>query len=232
MKKLRSSMVMLTILVCSYADAIGAPVIVGIPLENDDGVTTDLFDVAQGTIVLQSSPLFFNFTAEGTFGSTSLSAIEGHRTIFSDVARPTDFIEFKTPTPVNLESYRFVLGEDGDGTGNRGSGAFRLFASSQQADLLSNLVSSTSIPTTFTANFGSPQIAISDTVNTPNVQYFRLEVDRIGSGPRIFELDGFGVAVPEPAGLTLIWLALCTLTTRRRSSRWHRGVASETAMRR
>jgi hypothetical protein len=198
------------LLLIASSETLAVAVINGIPSQTDDGVTTDLFDVAQGTIITSSSPLLSSFTAEGTFGSTSPQAVEGFRTIFSDAARPVDFIEFRTPTPIDLTSYRFVLGEDGNGSGNRSATAFRLYASSNAADVLSNQISAASIAQTYTVNYGSPQIAISDSLSVPNVQFFRMEVDRTGSsGPRIFELDGFGTVVPEPSIATIFVLSLC-----------------------
>ena len=193
----------------SSSKLFAVPVISGIPLQNDDGVTTDLFDVSQGTIVTSSSPLFPNFTAEGTFGSTSPQAIEGFRTIFADTPIATDFITFTAPTAVNLSSYRLILGEDGDGSGNRAAVAFRLYASSSSGDVLSHLVSGSTIGQTYTLTYGSPQIEINESINVPNVQFFRLEVDRSGtSGPRVFELDGFGTAVPESTAFLMPSIAL------------------------
>jgi hypothetical protein len=193
-------------------NASAVPLITGIPLQNDDGVTTDLFDVAQGTVVTNSSPLFSRFNAEGTFGSTAPQAIEGFRTIFADTPITTDFIEFMTLNSIDLTGYRFVLGEDSSGSGNRSATSFRLYASNNAGDVLSHLVSAASIAQTYTVNYGSPQIAITDSISVANVKFFRMEVDRThNSGPRIFELDGFGTVVPEPSSIVIATSALILL---------------------
>jgi hypothetical protein len=210
--KFFSSFTFVVGILTSASNLLAVPVISGIPLQNDDGVTTDLFDVSQGTIVTNSSPLFPNFTAEGTFGSTSPQAIEGFRTIFADTPIATDFITFTTPTAVNLSSYRLILGEDGNGSGNRAAVAFRLYASNSSGDVLSHLVSGSAIGQTYTLTYGSPQIEINDSISVPNVQFFRLELDRSGtSGPRVFELDGFGTAVPEASAFLMPIIALVLL---------------------
>ena len=224
MKVLEHSIVVAValLLLPALPEATAAPSVSAIFAQNDDGVTTDLFDVAQGAVVTNSSALFPGFIAEGTFGSNAPQAVEGFRTIFSDVQIATDFIDFQTATPINLSSYRFILGEDGNGSGNRGAIAFRLYASSSSGDLLSQQVSGTSLASTYTANYGSPQIAITDSLSISNVRFFRMEVDRAqSSGPRVFELDGFGVVVPEASSIAITAIALVFLAPHV-LSRWSR----------
>ena len=206
------------------------PVVVGItnpaPI-NVEGVTTDLFDVAQGTIVTSSSALYPTFDARSAFGYASNSFAEQTRTIFADSpAITTDFIDFQTAQPINLGSYRLYLGEDGNGTDGRSATAFRLYASSNINDVQSDLVSSASFVGTYTATYGSPAILVTDSLNLSNVQFFRMEIDRSNlasdSGPRVIELDGFA-PTPEPSSLILASCGLCALIAsrgcRRRRSR-------------
>ena len=172
-------------------------------MPNDEGVTTDLFDVAQGTVVSSSSPLFPGFDARSTFGYDS-QAIEWSRTIFSDSPRATDFINFQTAQSVNLTGYKLILGED-IGTAKRSATAIRLYAGGDVNNL--QLVSSANIEQTYLAQYGSVQIGITDTIDLQNVQFFRLELDRTHltgfGGPRVIELDGFGTVVPEPSSWIL-----------------------------
>ena len=182
----------------------GLPEVKGIASQADDGTTNDFFDVAQGTIVTSHSDLLPGFTAEGAFGSTSPDASEGYRTIFGTSPTGTHFIEFKTAAPIMLSGYRFLMGEDSDGSGNRSATAFRLYASNNPATVLSHLVSSTALAPPFTANYGFPKIEVSDAFDERKAQFFRMEVDSIGNGPRIFELDGYGGTVPEPTSFLLL----------------------------
>lgn len=182
-----------------------APLVVGVvPAPGQDihdiieGVKTDLFDVAQGAVVTSSSPLFTTFDARSAIGYINPSGIEQSRTIFSSSLTTTDFIDFQTNQPIDLGHYRLFLGQDGDGSNNRSATAFRLYASSNSGDVQSHLVSLANISATYTATYGSPAISVSESLNLPSVQYFRLEIDRAFgfSGPRVIELDGFAAANP------------------------------------
>jgi hypothetical protein len=198
-----------------------APIVSGIPIPpNDEGVTTDLFDVAQGTVVTASSAVFPGFDPRSAFGYNSPTAIESSRVIFSDSPTATDFIEFQTVSPVNLVGYRLILGED-IGTAKRSAQAFRLYAGADSGSL--QLVSSATIEQTYLNQYGSVSVGITDTLTLQNVQTFRLELDRTSiagfSGPRLIELDGFGVVVPEPATWTLGMLGTGALLLHHRLKR-------------
>ncbi len=207
----------LAILICVLSSSVAsaATVIVGLPLaNNDEGVTSDLLDVAQGTIVTSSSSMFSGYDARSALGFIKPQINEPSRAIFSDNPVAIDFIAFQTPQPINLSSYNLILGED-IGTSARSAKAIRLYASNNSGDVLSHLISNTSITQTYVNAYGSANIGISDAVNVQNVQFFRLEIERTRtagfSGPRVIELDGFGTVVPEPPAFTLFVLGLAGL---------------------
>ncbi len=191
-------------LACLAGGASGAPIIT---TATDEGVTTDLFDVAQGGSPGRSTNVVnADFRVRKALG---LSAAGGETThaIFNDGnggAGFVDYMYFSTYTPVDLASYRLRLDEDTNNQ-SRSARVVRLFASptglagsfvevSDSTDTIANMHP-------YNTNFGGHQIAVTDNFSpTPvTAQFYRLEVTRNSNGPRIVELDGFGTSrAPAP----------------------------------
>jgi hypothetical protein len=204
------------------ASALAAPIVTA---GGGDGVTDDIFDVRQSTTVLGNSPLLGccgGAPAENTFGGTG--GVEGVHTLFSDglAVGSIDFINFRTANPIELTGYNALLADDSDnpmnpGDPNRGSSSFSLFTSPDDTFTSVTLVSTTQLPFSYSSNFGTNAILISDTFAPVQAQFFRLEVTRATSGgPRIRELDGVGRIVPEPGSGGLLVLGVLGLLARRR----------------
>jgi hypothetical protein len=205
---MKKTFLICTMMFLAIGPAKGTPIVTAIPFPaNEEGVTADLFDVAQGTVVTASSSLFPGFDARSALGFINASAIEPTRTIFRDVPIAIDFIDFQTVQPIDLGQYVLTLGANTAVPGeNRWAKAFRLYGSSSPDDVQTHLLSSVTLDGPYVATYGSDQLQISDIVNATNVQYFRMEIERGAvtgfNGPRVIELDGF--AVPEPSSVFLL----------------------------
>src|SRR5688572_4410252 len=114
----------LVVLVCGGV-ASAVPVVTG---GGQGGVTTDLFDVAQGATVLGNSAMLA--CCNGSFPENALGGsggVEGPNTLFSDgpLAGTVEFINFQLPQPIILTNYTATLADDSDnpalpGDPNRG----------------------------------------------------------------------------------------------------------------
>jgi PEP-CTERM motif-containing protein len=197
-----------------------------------EGVTTDQFDISQGTTVIANSAM----TPAGDIGgpSTAQAALGGTDTfvepthaIFSDsVNLNPDFIEFKTATPIALTSYSLYLENDGppDGAGNpaglnRAASSFELLGGTTAGNV-TTLIDSGAINGDYVDTYNSSEIRISNSapLALPGLQYFEIQLVRAesDSGPRLVELDGFGQPTPEPSTLLLGILGMIGLLALRR----------------
>ena len=175
------------------------------------GVSTDLFDLAQGAQVIHSTNQHNgagNSDVRQIFGLPGSGAwVEPGNAIFADGpgAGYVDVVEWQTPGWINLTGFELRLSQDGPGNSFRGCGAFKLFASQDGVNF--SEVSSGSIPMAGAANANAP-LLIADaalTGTTANVRAFRLELMRLSAGgPRVMELDGFGTPGAQPAGTTFL----------------------------
>jgi hypothetical protein len=172
-----------------------------------DGVTNDPFDISQSATVLGSSLILTccgGSQPQNSFGGSF--GVEPPYTLFADGPPPgsIDFINFQTANPIELTGYNAILADDSDdpsnpGNPNRGSSSFSLFSSPDNSFTVLNLISTTQLPVSYSSNFGTNAILISDTFAPVRAQFFRVEITRTTSGgPRIREVDGVGVVVPEP----------------------------------
>ena len=100
-----------------------------------EGVTTDLFDVAQSAQVISSSPQHpccGNSDPRQIIGFVSGGAwVEPGHSLFQDgsAVGTVDFLEWQTAGPVNLTGLALRLQQDGFGNTARGAGTFKLLAS-------------------------------------------------------------------------------------------------------
>jgi len=192
-----------------------------------DGVKDDLFDVSLLAVVVNNTPLLGccgGAPAENALGGSG--GVEGTNTLFADGAPvgSVDFIDFQTGTPIELTSYVATIADDSDnpanpGDPNRGSSSFTLYSSPDSTFSSLTAISTTALPASYMPNYGSNVILITDTFAPVTAEFFRIEVTRTTlGGPRIREVDGFGIAVPEPTGANLIAAATAGLVFRRRRS--------------
>lgn len=188
------------------------------------GVISDLFDVSQGVTVTSHSALFTHLggsDVRSAIGFVNIAFVEPYDTIFAD-NRPVgslDFIEFRTTSPVALMSFSLVLSDDSNtGSTNRASSHFRLLWSRDGSSF--ELISEGELTPNYEPTYGHSVITISDLALdlSGHASHFRLELRRATtSGPRIIELDGFGVyAVPEPPTFVLAVLGFPILSLARR----------------
>ncbi len=176
----------------------------------DIGVTTDLFDVRQGAIIASASQLEIGFVPEAAIGGSRPDGPEPGNLVFANYPVGTvNTFTLKTLAPISLGSFRLVLG--GSGT-QRVASLARLFTSNDNVNF--TLASTTAISPDYLAAYGSSTIAVTDSFAPVTAQFFRLDLTAGSSlGPRIIELDGFGVAasVPEPASLAMLGIGLAGL---------------------
>lgn len=208
----------------TLADLVVTPVPAG-----TEGLTTDLFDVAQGaSVTAATDPKFVGGVASdpsAALGATT-GFVEPTHAIFTDdggQAGDVDFLRFRTGGPIDLLAFDLYLHDDSGATpfGDRGATSITLLAGSDPG--LLSVVSSGTLDENYQVSYGSDWIRVSDLLaGVTGVQFFELRLTRTtGFGTRIVEFDGFGRMVPEPSGLILTGLgaALLGLAWRRRAAR-------------
>jgi hypothetical protein len=190
----------------------------------------DLWDVTQGSVVTANSPVRDNGPADRSsprdmFGATEGSIEPGH-TLFGNQqsAGFVHFVEWQTPTPIRLDSFKLYAIHDGapSDANQRGFSRFNLLAknpTTQDFELIYTFE-----PTNPYTIIG-PNFLLVDASVTPTIaQDFRAEFVQFGDsspsqrGPRVVELDGFGV-VPAPGALVVALMGAvpgATLLLRRR----------------
>lgn len=176
------------------------------------GVTTDFFDLSQGTKVIWSSNQhngagqsdvrqIFGLPSSGTW-------VEPGNAIFADGAGPgsVDYVEWQTADWIHLAGFELRMAQDGPGSAYRGCGTFKLFASQDGVNF--SQVSGGSVPLLPGGMNVNAPLLIRDTALTgvtANVRAFRLEITRLTTGgPRVVELDGFGSPGVQPSGLVFL----------------------------
>ena len=168
-----------------------------------EGVTTDLFDLAQGTVIESwtHGTYYDPYAGVGAMlgGPGYMSGDIGH-TLFGDgFADGTVFrVQFLLSHPVQLGSIKLGLSQDGDLT-RRGAAAFSLAAIYSDGGP-DRLISHGTLASDNVQAYGDATITIEDTFTSVQAQRFVFTVTQRGPvyGPRVFELDGFA-AVPEPS---------------------------------
>ena len=185
------------ILLASISTVSAAPVFQADP--NAEGVGGDIWDLAQGSQVIFSSPQHNgagNSDPRSAFGFSS-GFVEATHALWQDsAAGVTDFLEWQTPTPIDLTAISLHLADDGSPF--RSVLDYRLFASQDGVNF--SVVSSGVIPANVNGYVNNP-LLIDDTAlagTTTAVRAFRLEMTRAtAGGTRVSELDATGtVAAP------------------------------------
>ena len=180
--------------------------------------SNDLWDVSQGTIVTESSPVLDGSNIRNMFGDSQGWIEAGYDvTLFSDnyYAGYTHYVEWQTITPVTVRSFNLVAGHDGDTIYNanqRGFSKFTLFAESG-SDWVKLYEYYPTNPYGGGDNYSHwCFLELYAVVPEVTAQNFRAEFVQYGDsipsamGPRIEELDGYATIIPEPAPLLLFTL--------------------------
>lgn len=173
--------------------------------------TTDLFQNAVTTLTSQTQNLDSNpaglFGGIGNFNN-NISYFENS----GSLAVPS-FIEFNTISLLSINRITLSLFEtSGTPATSLGSASRYTLYGRQTSGTFTNsdIISTSAINPDYAGTYGSAQINITDTFTSKTAQYFRLELTRAdGAGVQVIELDGYGVAVPEPS--TYLFLGLSAL---------------------
>jgi hypothetical protein len=178
--------------------------------------TNDLWDINQGSFVTAHSGTTSLSSPANMFGGVSPMSAEPFNTLFRDdqLAGFVHFVEWGTPTPVLVESFNLFATHDGPpfDANQRGFRRFTLFAKDPETGIFEQVFEF--FPTNPYTIIGPEGLLISTTISPVIAHEFRAEFEQFGDaipsarGPRVRELDGFGVAIPEPSSLTLFGLGL------------------------
>ena len=177
-------------------------------------VYDDLWDISQGAIVGDHSAVHHVSNIEDMFGGTG-------NTIFADVNADgfVHYVEWETPNSVTLQRFNLLAAHDG-GTSNRIFKEFNLFYGDGLGSWTK--IYNWSLQEGQTTYGGNPNnlLELEITINPVIAKYFKAEFDQAGiRGPRIVELDGYGVTgapVPVPGAVWLLGTGLISLAGIRR----------------
>lgn len=166
-------------------------------------IVSNLWDVNSGTVVTGNSGIISGFDIRDMFGGTS-GTVERDVVIFKeDKLEPfTHWVEWKTPNPIELNSYKLYANGDYGSDGYREFKQLRLFAKKSK-DAMWEQIDSFTPAHPYAYEISNPiQLLHSANLNNPvTAQFFRAEFDqydaksRPGMGPRIAKLQGFGKVV-------------------------------------
>lgn len=167
------------------------------------GVTTDAFDVAQGSTIVDNSAVIFD--PDHAIGGVTPGQGEPANVVFNGAG--PGFITFKTATPVTIDGFNLYVGEDDPGSSTSGR-EFATIGLSGSTDgvTFSSLGSFDFTSTSYNA-YGSNVLELTSTFAATTDQFFRIdEVSKAqgaAQGGRVLELDALSgsaaSAVPEPA---------------------------------
>ncbi len=167
---------------------------------NPNTVSSDLFDLSQGTVVVNSDAFA---TPESTFSPTG--PFEGGHTLMR-TGNPGDssFIEFRTSGRVSIEGFRLFAGSDSGAGTRRAMSNFRLLADLDNNGSYETVVYDEPISATYSLQPGNAATLAEQldlTVMLPAVvssQNWRLETIQASAGAfsevRLIELDAIAAS--------------------------------------
>jgi hypothetical protein len=200
---------LLAIVLLIFVTGASAAPVVGIwdPAAGQQPVVDDLFDVAQGAVVVSASATFAGFGPANVLGARG--ANDQFDTIFQDgaAAETSSHITFSLPSITRLGGFRFYTFDDSftPGNANRGINSFRLYGSVDGLNFdpiaEAQITTHPYVPALVPTGTG---VLISDSFAAIDVRFLRLEVTRFNTtGPRLVELDGLAPVPVPPAIWTL-----------------------------
>ena len=158
----------------------------------------DLFDVAQGATIVSASPT--QGSADGLLGGSAAS-VEVGNTLFADgsPAGTVHSIVFSLASPVVVNAISLALSQDGS-LPKRGASGYSLLGLQSPTDI-GVVLSTATFPDNYETAYGYNNIIVEDQFPAFTGQFFRFDVVQRTDyfGPRVQELDGFAVPVPEPS---------------------------------
>lgn len=166
----------------------------------DLGTNTDQWDVFRGASIIRTSGGSVNFAPENAFGA-KVPTVPGNPIydfIFQD-GQPSGFVHFvewRTPAPVTIKSFRLFA--QGDGSFNDNGREFERFvlkSKSVGSDSFNNVLYDFTTKHPYTFLNEDQRLVLAANVKGIVAQEFRAEFtdrgNRFFSGPRVIELDGF-----------------------------------------
>lgn len=196
-------------------------------------VTTDLWDVAQGTVVTANSPLIQWTTSFATNMFGGVGGAEPANTVFLDraAAGTVHWVEWQTTAAVTVRSFSIYLAHDGTprDARYRGVSEFRLYAYNSSTSAFDILLYDLFLGAVNSAFRYDPLGLLhpclcaldfaANVLTEVNTNRWRAEfvqvanLDGDNDGPRVVELDGFAnaIAIPEPSTLAVLGLTLVFL---------------------
>lgn len=211
-----------------FAYAVVALVVFLVPgISSADPVSDDLWDINEDSTVTLHSTLFPNSNIRDMFGG-DYSTLESQNTLFASqyiggtgwAEVPEGYmhwVEWETPSPVTLD--RFALYAQGDDLLDPAGRQFKQFELFYKHGSSWMSIYDTGVNFTY-----SGLLSLEVDVTDVTAQAFRAEFIQAAYwinpdthsgwpaiGPRIIELDGFGVVVPEPSSMILAALGLLSL---------------------
>jgi len=204
----------------------------------DPGTTpTDLFDIANGTVIDSSSPVIDSFDIRDMFGGTFGTAAEGPGVVlFKDINdnpwpvsnNPADyFVTFTTANPVTVAGFTLYLADDFNSKANRTVSRVQFFEAGNPVALADITVLGAG-QTNYKSVYGSDNIQVNGSFHSVTASTFTIVMTdnplapATADGPRVFELDaveGEGIQaenVPEPSTLLLASLGILGLLIARK----------------
>jgi len=206
---MRNRMMLVMFMVVSYAAAVQ--------------VSDDLWDVSQGAVIIENSPILGGSSVSNMFGANDGSVEWPYgRTLFWDgyYAGADHYVEWRTPTAVALESFKLYAAHDGTSECWRAFDYFTLLAKNADTGMFEIIyASAVSVPYNFID--GEQDFLIQHTFAAPvaaqefKAVFRQYAYNPYAAGPRVIELDGFGY-VPEPMTLALLGFGSLVLLKRNR----------------
>ncbi|HEY9175459.1 MAG TPA: hypothetical protein VI136_24505 [Verrucomicrobiae bacterium] len=183
--------------------------------------TSDLWDISQGTVVVNRSG--GHWLAEGggmdprnMFGGQYGSYVEGvfGNWVFADGMSPgfLHFVEWRTATPVTLNFFNLYAAGDGEPNpiGKREFASFTLKAKSEGSSTYDLTLFSFTPTHWYTFVNSADYLLVSAEIAPITAQDFRAEFENLAgvleAGPRVMELDAFLIPEPSASGLIAVGL--------------------------
>ncbi len=172
--------------------------------------SSDIWDVNRGSVITRSSGDRAGFDPRDAFGG-NFSTLEPAQFVFRDDRAEgfVHFLEWQTPAPVLLQSFRLFAAGDGPIYNNeREFARFTLKAKSSPASDYDVTLFNFIPAHPYTFQEVATSLLVAANVNPTLAQFFRAEFVQFNGqrgfdGPRIIELDGFSELT---ASVPLLWM--------------------------